>query len=161
MKTFNSLEELHKEWEINDACIEGIEFNHSCKTLQEVFEKCPLKLRLWRLSRGYVQFEEHCPWDKLNGVDWASLLSRQPKYAELCQWNKFEGYNWVYLLSHQPQFANICGWEKLDRFDWIVLLLERPQYVEYYKFNILHKKDWKFLVKQQPALKNFYKKLKK
>lgn len=30
METFTTLEELHKEWEVNGSCEEGKRFNHSC-----------------------------------------------------------------------------------------------------------------------------------
>ena len=82
MKTFTTLEELHKEWEVNGSCEEGKRFNHSCKTLEEVFEKCPMYLRLWRLQMGYVQFAEHCDWGKLYGYNWVTLLSYQPQFAK-------------------------------------------------------------------------------
>lgn len=54
MKTFNTIEELHAEWEVNDSCNEGVEFNKSCETIQEVLEKCPLDFRIWRLKKGYI-----------------------------------------------------------------------------------------------------------
>jgi hypothetical protein len=81
MKHFETIEQLHQEWEVNKACPEGVDFNKSCKTLEEVFEKCPLEFRLWRLRKGYLQFAEHCDWSKLKGCDWSYLLSKQPQFA--------------------------------------------------------------------------------
>ena len=104
MKTFNTLEELRAEWHVNDSCEEGVQFNLSCTTLNEVFEKCPIDFRVWRLLNGYLQFAEHCDWSKLGGDDWRELLSKQPQFAEHCYWAKLSGYNWRVLLSNQPQF---------------------------------------------------------
>ena len=105
MKTFNTLEELHDEWQVNGACKEGVVFNHSCTTLQEVFEKCPVLFRLWRLKKGYFQFAEHCEWSKLDSYDWRYLLIKRPQFAKHCEWSKLRGYDWRYLLSSQPQLS--------------------------------------------------------
>jgi len=161
MKTFNTIEELHAEWEINGACEEGKKFNHSCNSLQEIFEKCPLNFRVWRISRGYTQFAEHCPWDKLSGLDWLIILLDQPQYAELCSWDKFDGDDWTGLLLSQPQFAEICDWNKLDKYNWVLLLSNNPKFIKYYKSDLLSEKDWKFFIKHIPELKEIYTNLKK
>jgi len=107
MKTFANKEELLAEWETNEACKEGQEFNKSCKDLQEILEKCPLNFRLWRLMKGYVQFAEHCDWEKLGGWYWAILLRKQPQFAEHCNWKKLDEEDWTFLLNKQPQFREI------------------------------------------------------
>ena len=113
MKTFNTIEELHEEWSVNGACQMGVDFNHSCSTLQEVFEKCPINLRLWRLRKGYLQFAEHCNWSLLNGDSWEYLLIYQPQFAEHCDWSLLNENNWRRLLIEQPQFAEFFRkWHK-------------------------------------------------
>ena len=131
MKEFKTLEQLHAEWEVNGACPEGVTFNKSCATLQEVFEKCPLKFRIWRLINGYSQFAENCEWEKLKGDDWGRLLIEQPQFAAHCDWSKLNGDNWSYLLVEQPQFAAHCAWEKLNGYDWIRLLRNQPQFEKF------------------------------
>jgi len=131
MKIFKNKEELLKEWETNGASKAGIEFNKSCKDLQEILEMCPLEIRLWRMIRGYVQFAEHCPWDEMNGDNWMYLLSEQPQYAEKCDWSKLKGENWAILLSWQPQFADKCDWKKLKSNHWAILLYFQPQFKKY------------------------------
>ena len=127
MKIFNTLEELHTEWEINGACKEGKKFNHSCKTLQEVFEKCPLNFRLWRLRHGYTQFEKHCNWNEIQGSDWAKLLTYKSKYAKYCDWNKLDYYDWVMLLDNHPRFIKYCNAEMLGKLNWEYLIQRHPQ----------------------------------
>jgi len=127
MKTFDTLEELHAEWEVNGACREGEEFNHSCKTLQEVFEKCPLNFRLWRLRHGYAQFAEHCPWDKLTGAQWMRLLIEKPQYAKYCDWNKLDNYDWDMLLSHHPELIKYCNEKMAEKLNWEYLLQRYPK----------------------------------
>jgi hypothetical protein len=108
MKHFTTLEELNAEWEINGACEEGIEFNQSCKSLEEILEDCPLDFRLWRLVNGYEQFADHCPWDELSGWDWVYLLRDRPEFSEFCPWKKLSGMDWIDLLRFQPHFAEFC-----------------------------------------------------
>ena len=130
---FETLEELHKEWKVNGECRSGMAFNKSCISLDEVFEECPMYLRLWRLSKGYIQFAEHCDWSTLGGDDWRELLSNQPQLAEHCDWAKLDGYDWRELLSNQPQFAEHCDWSKLDGWDWRELLIKQPQFNKFKK----------------------------
>jgi len=127
MKTFNTLEELHKEWEVNGACKKGIKFNYSCKTLQEVFEKCPLNFRLWRLRHGYTQFAKHCNWDEIDGYEWSVLLSYQSQYAKYCDWNKLDNYHWNTLLSNHPRLIKYCNAEMLEKLNWEHLLQRYPK----------------------------------
>ena len=133
MKTFQTLQELHEEWSVNGACKMGVDFNSSCNTLQEVFEKCPLNLRLWRLRNGYIQFAEHCDWALLDGYSWAKLLVEQPQFAEFCNWSLLDNYDWIYLLIYQPKFAEYCNWSLLDGYSWDRLLIYQPQLAEYKK----------------------------
>jgi hypothetical protein len=128
MKHFETIEQLHQEWRINGACTEGVDFNKSCKTLEEVFETCPLEFRLWRLRKGYLQFAEHCVWTKLDGDDWSLLLYYKPQFAENCNWTKLDGRDWAYLLFKQLQFAEHCDWSKLKGCDWSYLLSKQPQF---------------------------------
>lgn len=131
MKTFKTLEELHAEWEVNGACQQGIEFNHSCKTLQEVFEKCPLKFRIWRLRRGYTQFAEHCPWDKLTGEQWERLLVEKPQYVRYCDWNRLDNFFRNFLLDNHPGLIKYCDAKTLEKLNWEYLLKRHPQLRKY------------------------------
>ena len=157
MKTFANKEELLKEWETNGACKEGVEFNKSCKDLQEILEKCPLNFRLWRLQRGYVQFAEHCLWEELSGCDWSSLLSLQPQFADKCDWGKLYGDDWACLLFVEPQFADKCDWEKLNGIDWAYLLSGQPQFADKCDWEKLNDDDWNYLLYHWPKFKKFRK----
>ena len=77
--------------------------------------------------------EEGCPWEKLDGSHWASLLGKQPQFAEKCAWEKLDGGNWVDLLVEQPQFADRCPWVKLKSNHWARLLEAQPQFAGKHK----------------------------
>jgi hypothetical protein len=131
MEHFTTLEEIHAEWETNGACSKGVDFNQSCKSLEEIFMNCPLNFRIWRLANGYEQFADHCHWGELSGRDWAWLLQHQPIFAKFCPWKKLTGWDWGWLLHHQPQFSEFCDWEKLSGWDWGCLLQHQPQFKEH------------------------------
>lgn len=132
MKVFSTLEELHAEWEINGACKEGKEFNHSCNSLQEIFEKCPLNFRVWRISKGYTQFAEHCPWNQLKSCDWVYLLLKRPEFTQYCDWKKLEVNNWNVLLYYAPEFVKYCKKNLLAKLDWEYILSRKDEVEEVY-----------------------------
>jgi len=96
------------------------------------------------------ELAKHCYWNKLDGLDWSSLLQRQPQFAKHCNWYKLDGFNWIDLLQRQPQLAKHCSWDKLDGFNWIDLLQRQPQFAEYCSWDKLDGTDWSLLLRIQP-----------
>ena len=85
-----------------------------------------------------------CDWEKLDGVDWSCLLSKQPQFADKCDWKKLKGDDWQKLLEAQPQFA--AKYEFYFEDKWILkdqilfLKQEGDSIVVYCKGE--HKFDW-------------------
>ena len=73
---------------------------------------------------------QQCPWTKLNGGNWASLLANKPELADKCIWTKLDGGNWAELLGKQPQFADKCDWAKFGKNEdfWYSLLCCKPEF---------------------------------
>ena len=128
--TFTSTEELLEQAEEDGACLEALEWCKG-KTLDEIFRHAPFGWRLWALACGYIQFAKNCPWEKLNGWDWGSLLRLQPRFARYCDWEKLNAYDWYDILSEQSQLAKYCNLEKLDSRDRRWLLREYPYLAKY------------------------------
>ncbi len=95
--------------------------------------------------------EDKCIWSKLDGANWAALLSKMPKFAKQCKktidndgnnaWKKLKGPDWAQLLSVQPKFAKQCdktivdengnnGWKRLNGSDWASLLSVQPKFAK-------------------------------
>ena len=106
MKTFETKEELIEEWKTNDSCPKGKNFNESCSTLQEIFEKCPTNMRLWRIFRGYNQFVEHLNYDELAGYHMANFLRSHSELIGLCDLSKMNDSDIKFLLQHKPDLLN-------------------------------------------------------
>ena len=81
---------------------------------------------------GKPELSGQCDWEKLDGGNWAELLRKQPQFADKCDWAKLDGWNWADLLDKQPQFADRCDWSKFDGNDscWQELLFSRPEFKE-------------------------------
>ncbi len=102
---FNTISELLEQAKKDNACSDGLNWALR-QTFGTVFKDIPLIYRIWCLTKGYEQFEEDCPWVKINGNIWTWLLQYQPKYEKYCSWDKIKSENWYLLLAHQPQFKS-------------------------------------------------------
>ena len=68
--------------------------------------------------------------NKLEGIDWAKLLTERPWLHGYCNWDLLDGGDWVVLLSGCPEFSDLCPWEKVCEEDWWNLLKSQPQFVD-------------------------------
>lgn len=97
-------------------------------------KRIPLRHRFWCLCKGYVQFEEDCPWHRFKGDDWIILILNQPHYAERCPWEKLNADDWIDLLVTLPELHIHCDWKKIkSSSDWDFLLEYQPQFKEFRK----------------------------
>jgi len=78
-------------------------------------------------------------WKRINGEDWARILTKYPQFADKCDWSEFTNVDWVELLRERPEFVELCKnehwksrmWEILDERDWSLLLDAQPQLAKY------------------------------
>ena len=78
-------------------------------------------------------FIEDCDLSLMNGEGWVKLLSTSPELKDQCKdWWKLDGNDWATLLSKCPYdgFDEYCDWFKLDEENWNVLLMECPEFSE-------------------------------
>jgi hypothetical protein len=69
----------------------------------------------------------------MNGVNWATLLSRLPELASRCNWDEPDASNWRMLLLEQPQFAEKCDkWDKMSAEDRDLLTEMRPELFSFF-----------------------------
>jgi hypothetical protein len=152
--TFTSKEELLEQALKDNPCSEG--YNWACKrTFKTIIKRIPLNYRFWCLCKGYVQFEEDCPWHRFKGDDWTILILNQPHLAERCHWEKLSREDWVNLLVEQPQLSENCPWDKLNHYDWTYLLVEQPQLSENCPWDKLSGFCWTNLLSKQPQFAKF------
>lgn len=102
-----------------------------------------------------------CPWAKLNGENWASILAKKPELADKCNWAKLDGGNWAMLLGKQPQFADKCDWAMLDGGNWAELLGKQPQFADKCDWEKLggNKDYWYTLLCSKPEFKDKFESL--
>ena len=105
------------------------------------------------LLREQPRFADRCDWNKLDGRDWAYLISRRPELAEdyPCDWNTLDGKAWAVLLSFQPQFERFCNWSKLDGRDWGILLSRQARFAVLAPWSTLTPYDWARILGEQPG----------
>lgn len=83
--------------------------------------------------------EYNLSWKRINGEDWARVLTKYPQLADKCDWSEVTNVDWVELLCERPEFAELCKnerwksqmWELLDERDWERLLDAQPQLAKY------------------------------
>ena len=100
---FSSKIELLSQAKKDNACEEGLEWAKGKDSLETIIKEISLWYRIWCLEKGYSQFIDDCPWERLNGFNWSYILSSQPQFSDRCHWEKLNEYDWIYLLSFQPQ----------------------------------------------------------
>jgi len=154
---FSSKEELLEQAKKDEACVYGLLWAKEKDSLETILKEIPLDYRLWCLRKGYFQFLNDCPWEKLDEYDWSILLSKQPQLLNLCSLENLDGWHWAYILSKHPKYSNMCSWEKLDGGDWRYLLTRQPQFFEFCKWEKLNNNDWKYLLIHQPQFETFKK----
>lgn len=96
------------------------------------------------------RFADNFDWAKLDGSAWATLLGKLPEFAGKCDWPKLDGLNWATLLGVRPQFADKCDWAKLGGLAWVALLGNQPQFADRCDWAKLDDRDWKYLLEKQP-----------
>jgi len=97
---------------------------------------------------------EMCPWDNLNGWNWADLLKKRPQFAGKCDWDKLSGLDWAELVSEQVHFKDRCPWSIFDGGDWAILLAKQPQFAGKCKWDTLGVMEWFSLLQMQPKFED-------
>ena len=92
------------------------------------------------------QLAERCPWEKLNGENWAGLFDELPQSVKWCPWERLNGENWVELLIRRPDFGNHHPWDKLDGRNWAELLGVQPMFAAHCSWKKLNGRDWAYLL---------------
>ena len=106
------------------------------------------------LLSAQPQFTDRCPWEKLDGPAWYKLLSKKTLFADKCDWAKLDGYEWGWLLATYPRFSDKCLWNKLNGYAWSWLLAVQPDFSDKCDWDKLDGKDWAQLLKKQPKFAN-------
>ena len=145
MKVFDWGDLLARQPQFADRCP-----HKEYKSKENPQDKFSTEHLLSLLRKNPTQFVDECPWGKLDGGDWADLLSEQPQFADRCPWGKLSGDNWAKLLSKQPQFSDRCTWEKLRGANWVDLLSKQPQLADKCSWHLLNVPCWIALLKKAP-----------